>query len=466
MLTRAENQNTVMPKSSPINLNSTKALLQIELNEFDPAFLRRAATHLKLNNILAVLDFSYHSTTTDDEVEHQGLDPWVQWVNIHTGRPSAEHGIKRLGETQRQRETETQIWERLAKSGRRWAAWGVMNAPRGDLSGCEAFMPDPWSFEETAHPPRLNDILALPRYMARNYTEKDKAEVLKNFMRFVRSYASPAHWLTLLKFSQTATGSMAKHGTSIHTLTTLLDYLGALEFARIRRKSEPDYSVIFLNHIAHLQHQFWPKGEALHHEMELGLKVSDLIFGILLDTRREEEALIVVNGLRQKNVDGDGIHVYRQTNPARTMEALIGLSDTLGWQVEQLMTNDAHLRVDSEAHADRAEKLLRETVLSTGEPLLYVERLGPRHVFCQVSVEHAINADVTWSNSEQSGKYFDIIETVCERTGAHLQDGDLFADGIDLPPRLHNHELYHYTMDFFGESAAETSPVESALEAV
>jgi len=383
-------------------LSPGRALLQIELNEFDPKFMRREAERLGLRNLLTVLNFNYHSTTTDDDVEHQGLDPWVQWVNVHTGKPSTLHGVKRLGETERQRGSETQIWEHLSQQGLRWAAWGVMNAPGGDLTNCEAFMPDPWSFEESAHPPRLNDILALPRYMARNYTDMSKT---------------------------------------------------ALEFSKIRRKTKPDYSVIFLNHIAHLQHQFWLKGDEVHPEMELGLKVSDLIIGLLLETRRENEAVVVLNGLRQMNVHGQGVYVYRQTNPTTTMEALIGPSAQLGdWTVDQLMTNDAHVHFSDKSSADRAEALLTETVLSTGEPIFFVERLGNKHVFCQVRVEHFIPEDTLFSNAERGGRVFDIFETICERTGAHLQEGDVFTDGIAMSDHFYNHEVYNYTVNHFSET--------------
>ena len=90
-----------------------KKLLQIELNEFDPVFLRSQAEILGLSNIIRFLDFEHTVTNTHDKVEHQGLDPWVQWVNIHVGMPSIEHGIKRLGDTSRQ--NSPQIWETLAK---------------------------------------------------------------------------------------------------------------------------------------------------------------------------------------------------------------------------------------------------------------------------------------------------------------------------------------------------------------
>ena len=431
-------------------LHRKRSLLQVELNEFDPVFVGKHAERLGLSNLSTILAFDHSLTTTDDEIEHQGLDPWVQWVNIHTGRPSSTHGVKRLGETRRQAESEVQIWEALASRGHRWAAWGVMNAPGGARKGCAAFMPDPWSFDEDAYPPRLNDLLALPRYMARNYTDSRKSEIARNFMRFVRSYSSPAHWPVILKFTRAATGSMARYGFSIHTLTTLLDYLGALEFVRVRDRETPEYSVIFLNHIAHLQHQFWLPGDELHPEMELGLRVADMIMGMLLKSRRDGEAMIVLNGLRQKNVSGEGIHVYRQINPERAAATLLGApEDVGGYSVEQLMTNDAHLRFGSAAEADRAEHLLRATQLSDATAVFFVERLSATDVFSQVATEHKVDGSAVWSNDFASGRFYDVFETVCERTGAHLQEGDVFADGIVLPAQMHNHDIYERTLRYF-----------------
>jgi len=217
---------------------TNKKLLQVELNEFDPQFLRHQAEKLNLKNTLKFLDFTHSETMTDDKIEHQGLDPWVQWVNVHTGVPSDIHGIKRLGDTRGQKTS--QIWEALAKGGKRWAVF------------------------------------------------------TKKFMHFIRYYAPISHWPVLIKFTTEVVKSSIKPGITIHSLTTLLDYLGALEFVRFRKEKSPDYSVIFLNHIAHLQHQFWTKGEKLHPEMEFGLKVNNLIMGLLLDSRLKNEAVIVL----------------------------------------------------------------------------------------------------------------------------------------------------------------------------
>ena len=425
-----------------------QSLLQIELNEFDPDFLRFQAQRLGLKNTLRFLDFERFTTMTDDIVEHQGLDPWVQWVNVHTGMSSADHGIKRLGDTGRQ--STPQIWETIANLGYTWAAWGVMNAPMGDGRGCATFMPDPWSFEEQAYPVRLNQLLALPRYMARNYLAADRIEFLKNFLKLVQYYAPPAHWPTITRFSAEVMKSAVTVGVSIHTLTTLLDYLGALEFTRMKKRSAPDFSVIFLNHIAHLQHQFWPKGDALHPEMKFGLQINNLIMGMLMDSCAEDDAIIIMNGLRQKNVAGEGWFVYRQINPQTTVSVLLGHER---FSVEQCMTHDAHIRFENKDDAALAFEELNSLKMDGFGPLLFVERIDERHLFIQLSIEQEVPADAEFFVRNASVKFHDMFELVCERTGAHIPQGDVFARNFSLPPQINNHEIYDHVLSYFGDGA-------------
>lgn len=425
---------------------STKKLLQVELNEFDPIFLREQANKLGLKHTLRFLDFEHGETFTDDEVEHQGLDPWVQWVNVHSGMPSSQHGIKRLGDTLNQ--TQPQIWEAIAEKGNRWVVWGVMNAPIGKKTGGEIFMPDPWSFDEEAYPENLNDLLSLPRYVAKNYLEPNRLEFTKRFLHLVRYYAPPTHWPVMLKFIKEFAKSTFTVGLSIHSLSTLLDYLGALEFVRYRKNTSPEFSIIFLNHIAHLQHQFWPSGEDLHPEMAFGLKINNLIMGLLLDSCNEDEAIIVMNGLKQENVAGKGFYVYRQINPERTIKELTGIDDIL---VEQCMTNDAHIKFKTAKDAGRAFERLSSLELTDGHKLFFTEMIAKKHVFIQLSIEYQVceNAEIICGNKNLN--FYDLFEVVCERTGAHIPNGDVYYKGIQLKDKFFNHEIYANVMKYFDE---------------
>lgn len=425
---------------------ANKKLLQIELNEFDPEFLREQSEILELKNIKKFLDFPHSQTITNDEIEHQGLDPWVQWVNVHSGVPSVKHGIKRLGDTKNQKEL--QIWEAVAASGKKWAVWGVMNAPMGNKDGGEVFMPDPWSFNEVAYPDRLNYLLSLPRYMARNYLEINSVEFTKKFMNFVRYYVPPQQWSTLLRFLNETIKASFTVGISLHSLTTLLDYLGTLEFLRYRKKKSPDFSVIFLNHIAHLQHQFWTQDKTLHPEMKFGLQVNNLIMGLLLDSCAENEAVIILNGLKQKNVSGKGFYVYRQINPKRTFVKLLANQNI---DIEQCMTNDAHLKFETENDAKLAFAKLDNMCLSDNTSLFFVDMVGPKHIFVQLSIEHHVGEDTFIVSEDESHKFYDLFNLICERTGAHVSVGDVFAKRFKLPKCIYNHEIYHEVLNYFNK---------------
>jgi hypothetical protein len=432
-----------MQKPSTNRDERLSRLLIVELNEFDPVYLAQMASDHGLGNLRKVLALKHSRTSTNDRIEHQGLDPWVQWVGIHCGKPTEVHGIRRLGATRAQ--TSAQVWHAAASKGYTWGVWGVMNAPLGDIRGCRFFMPDPWSFEESAYPPYLNNLLALPRYAARNYLEIDYTKAFAAALKLVRFFAPPQHWGLLLRFGFRVSRSVASAGLNVHTFTTLLDYLSVLFFVKLRRDLRPDLSMIFLNHIAHLQHQFWSlKGEP-HPEMKLGLELSDAMFGLLLADRQNDEAFLLMNGLKQKNVEKEGFYVYRQRNPQRAVEA-IGVT---GGSVEQNMTHDATIIFSESSKADHAIQLLDRCELSDGHKAFYVERQGADKVFYQLAFEHDVAPKTNIVCGNYSQPFYDVFQLVCERTGAHVPEGDVYHDGIQIPDQLANHEIFDHVLRFF-----------------
>jgi hypothetical protein len=425
-------------------------LMLVEFNEIDPEYLLKMAEALGLQHLRRILSISRSSTSTNDRIEHHGLDPWVQWVGVHCGQPTEVHGIRRLGSTRTQ--LLPQLWTAIAAEGHTWGVWGAMNAPLLDRRGCKFFMPDPWSFDESAYPDDLNHLLALPRYTARNYLDIHYADALTAAIRLLRFLAPPKHWRLLARFATRALASLPTTGITIHALTTLLDYLSVLLFVKLRRDCRPDFSLIFLNNIAHLQHQFWTSGDTPHPEMRLGLQLSDAMMGLLLSDRQAGEALIVMNGLRQKNVAGHGFHVYRQRNPQRAIEAL----GVTGGRVEQNMTHDATIVFDTDADADHALDLLDRCRLSDGNKVFFAERQEDNRVFYQLPVEHNVAPDASIICGNYQRPFYEVFQLVCERTGAHVPEGDVFADGIALPGTLKNHEIFNHVLNIF------RSPVSSA----
>jgi hypothetical protein len=411
-------------------------LLLIELNEFDPDAMLAAARDMKLANVQRALSFRHAQTTTADRVEHHGLDPWVQWVGVHCGQPTRVHGVRRLGATRSQ--TLPQLWHEAAKAGLSWGAWGVMNAPMGPVDGCRFFMPDPWSFDETAYPAYLNDLLALPRYTAQNYLDVDYGKALKAALRLCKFFAPPSHWGLLAQLGGECASATLAAGLNVHTFTTVLDYLGVLLFVRLRKKSRPDLSIIFLNHIAHVQHQFWFRAGKIHPQLKLAFRLCDAMLGLLLEDRQPGEAVLVMNGMRQANVAGEGHYVYRQRNPQNAIEAM-GIA---GGRVEQCMTNDATILFADAKNADAAFDVLDQCRLSDGHKAFDVERLGPGRLFYQFAFGHDVQPDTRLISGNYSKPFYEVFELICERTGAHVPEGDVYCDGIAIPDRLENHQIF------------------------
>jgi hypothetical protein len=357
------------------------------------------------------------------------------------------HRVLRLGETKTQ--TQQQIWHAVAEQGYTWGTWGLMNAPLGNPKGCHFFMPDPWSFDELAHPAYLNRLLALPRYAAKNYLGFDARGIISATFKLALFLSQPKHWPLSSYFAKECLKLMPNTKLSIHTLGTLFDYLSVLCFIHLRRVRRPNLSIIFLNHIAHLQHQFWHAGSAVHPEMRFGLLLSDAMIGLLLNDRAKDEALLLLNALKQKNVFGQGGFIYRQRNPQAAIAAM-GIQRA---SVEQGMTNDAHLIFDHIRDADKAFHILDNSYLSDHYKAFYVERRTPKCVFYQVNFDHRVAVGTT-INSENCELHFaDIFDFVCQRTGNHVPQGDIYADGIEIPDTIDNHDVFHFMAKYFNTNS-------------
>jgi hypothetical protein len=213
----------------------------------------------------------------------------------------------------------------------------------------------------------------------------------------------------------------------------------------LRREFRPDLTVVFLNHLAHLQHQFWLKGDAIHPEMRLGLELSNAMMGLLLADRGTDEALLLTNGLKQKNVAGEGFHVYRQRNPQSAIEAM----GVVGGRVEQCMSHDAHILFDDPANADRAFEILDRCMLSDGHKAFYVERQDAHHVFYQLTFEHKVAPGTSIVSGNYAQPFDAEFELICERTGAHVPEGDIFADNVTVTDGIKNHQIYDVVVDYF-----------------
>lgn len=418
--------------------NTSPRLLLVELNEFSVDLFQRGIRELELPNVDRLLQMAHSTTTTDDLVEHRGLDPWVQWVSVHTGVPSYQHRVIHLGDAPGKLGFE-QIWEALSVRGVSSGAWGVMNATRGKAERCAFFLPDPWTFEEEAYPAYVNDLLALPRYYSKNYLDVSKLAFAGKGMRLLRYILRSRAIASLTGAVPFLLNGVRKTGLTNAFLFSAFDLFATALFLEQRKEHRPQFSVIFLNSIAHLQHHRWEAGQKLTADISFGLRTIDRVLGMLFVAREKGEALVVMNALTQRNIVGEKPRIcYRQINPTSFLQAT-GLPFE---RVEQLMTNDAHVFFASREERDVAAAAL-EKVRIEGQPLFQVEPSAddPRKLFFQVDFWDELAAGKRVEVNGRDVGFDAYFEAVVARTGAHINKGDVFYDGISLPLSLYNHEV-------------------------
>jgi hypothetical protein len=94
-------------------------LILVELNEVNFEFVEHYTHRGELPVFARLIDAHGYARTRSEDV-HEQIEPWIQWVTVHTGKGYAEHKVFRLGDGPRSRLE--QSWRkgvsRLARSRR------------------------------------------------------------------------------------------------------------------------------------------------------------------------------------------------------------------------------------------------------------------------------------------------------------------------------------------------------------
>ena len=116
-----------------------KKLIFIELNEINFDLVKK----YKKKNLKSFNIISKNIIETKSEKEHKYLEPWIQWVSIHTGLSAKQHKIFRLGEIINYKNLE-QIFELVESNQYKVGCISPMNT-ENKLINPAFFIPDPWT---------------------------------------------------------------------------------------------------------------------------------------------------------------------------------------------------------------------------------------------------------------------------------------------------------------------------------
>lgn len=228
------------------------------LNELNFNFIKYYINQGLLPNFKKIFEIQ-RPIETVSEIEYKLLEPWVQWVTIHTGKTFKEHNVFRLGDIVNNPEL-SQIFEELEADGLSVGAVSPFNA-ENRLKTPSFFVPDPWTKTEVSG----NWIVkALYQAIHQSVNDNAKSKLNINSMIFLGLglllYVPISRWLYFLNII-----FKVKHPG---VKAVVLDSLLADVHLTLWKKYKPDFSYLFLNSGAHIQHHYLFNAKAYHGDLK------------------------------------------------------------------------------------------------------------------------------------------------------------------------------------------------------
>lgn len=425
---------------------SKPSVFVIELNEFNETLLQTAVKTHDLPALKKILNMKCSHYRTQDRYNSGYLEPWVQWLSIHTSTPASTHRIKHLGDVPESQSK--QCWETLSDHKITTGVWGLMNAERRNSPHNHFFLPDPWTFSEKAYPPSLNRFLALPRYLAKNYLGLNLLKVMAKGCQFLQGVWSYRLLKPTLKALPSLLKAKWRFGKKHCTFIAFFDYLSGLALLDFKKRTQPQVTFAFFNALAHAQHHYWTEGETtITPEILYTLQYLDKLFGIYFESFPNDR-FVFHNGLSQMNTNHEKPWVlYRQKDPKGFLRAM----QLPFIRVEPHMTHDAHVFFLNKEACIQSYQLLKQAQLGT-QYLFDVElsKSDSCKLFYQLRFTDALakTENPTFELNQKCYAFFDYFDAIVTRTGRHIPLGTIYSDTVNFPDQILNHEfnqhLFHY----------------------
>lgn len=399
---------------------------------------------------------------TEAEQKYEEIEPWIQWVSIHSGLSYEQHRIFRLGDIAGS--GVPQLYEELERGGVKVGCISPMNA-ENRLSAPGYFIPDPWTSTHTdgswwsrhlhaAIAQAVNDNAKA------NISFKSKLVLALGIARFARC----RNYIIYLKLLWNA-GS-APWGKALFLDLFLHDL-----HVTLLRLQRPGFSSLFLNAGAHIQHHYFLSAQPVKknndrqnpawYVAENADPVKDMlafyddIVGDYLELEGFE--LIVATGLSQQPYER--LKYYYRLKEHSEFLRLVGVECIA---VQPRMTRDFLVDFADGISMRKAIAQLKSISVEQDGTLLFAE-IEERGIsaFVTLTYPNEITAQTRILVDERPLPLLEHVAFVALKNGMHRSEGYAFFTSGAAPfapaDRQHVKELKQSIMSYFGAPAADNA---------
>lgn len=367
---------------------------------------------------------------TVSENDYKLLEPWVQWVTVYTGKVFEEHKVFRLGDIVNHPKL-SQIFEELENDGLSVAAVSPFNADNR-LIASPFFIPDPWT---KTRPSGSRIVKAL--YQAVHQSVNDNAKEKLNIKSMMALglgfllYVPISRWL---HYVQTVLSSNKPGAKAV-----ILDSLLADVHLALWKKYKPDFSNLFLNSGAHIQHHYLFNSEAYNGNIKNPetycperydpiiqiLSEYDKQLGNLLKLKNVK--LIVATGLHQQ--PHEHLTFYWRLKEHVRFAETIGIENFTN--ILPRMSRDFLVTFNSELDATNGERLLSSFYASLDDHRIFAVDNRGTSLFVELIYPNDITTDASIYSKVSNVKlerFESFLAFVAIKNGEHNGIGYLTAN--------------------------------------
>jgi hypothetical protein len=364
-------------------------VLMLEFNELSPSLVDRFISQGHLPAFKRMRDVA-GVFTTDAEEAPPNLEPWIQWVTVHTGLRYADHRCFNLNDGPGLKAD--RIWDLLGAAG--GASWicSSMNTGFDPEKFRGHFLPDPWATDTADYPKASFSAFAdVVRAFVQEHSGKPNVSpaAMARFGAFM-----VANGLSL----ETVTATMKQLADERVRATKwrralILDRLLWDLFRAIYQREKPQFATFFLNSTAHFQHFHWREMEPdlfkikpsdtdlqTYGETILdGYRGMDRIVAQALALADSETAIVLCTALSQQPMlafeDGEGRQIFRHRDIHQLL-AFAGVEDEC--EYAPVMSQEFLLHCESDQAAARVAAQLEALVMADGRPVMWATPKGSK----------------------------------------------------------------------------------------
>ena len=410
--------------------------LILELNEFNHKILKDYSKKYNYEHIKKILNYNHTKTYTNDTYKGNNnqdgfLDPWSQWVSVHTLKPSKEHEVKNLGDVPKLKLK--QFWEIKKKIN--FYIWGSMNASRRNSSNVKLFFPDPWVFSEKAYPNNLNKILKPIKRTIKNRGSDNLLTKVRIFFTIVSVIKKYTGLHTIIKSIVTSLIDYTKHKRN-YVFFCHWEYLCFKVLFKIIKNKKNFISIYFVNSLAHVQHHYWENNK-YNKEIKYCLTYVDKMIKDIY--KNKDYNVIIINGLSQKNSEKEKLCLYEQIDHDKFLNKL----KINFLKIEKLMTNDAYIFFKNKNDILQCKKILNN-IRFKNKKIFHVEIIDHNKIFYKTNFIKKVSPNDVIYLRDKKVKFLDYFNFITIRRGIHSQNGDILSEKKLFPKKIENHKILKY----------------------